>query len=97
MEQFALEALKERIGQGIVVTGADPAHAAADAVPQADLGEGGCVVLGASVSVENDAADPATAEATAISITSVTSEVRMWSAIDRPTTFLEQISITVAR
>ncbi len=35
--------------------------------------------------------------ATAISIASVTSEVRMWSAIEQPTTFLEQMSITVAR
>ncbi|GHE92076.1 hypothetical protein GCM10014715_55600 [Streptomyces spiralis] len=35
--------------------------------------------------------------ATAISIASVTSEVRMWSAIDQPTTFLEQMSITGAR
>lgn len=34
--------------------------------------------------------------ATAISIASVTSEVRMWSAIDQPTAFLEQMSITVA-
>jgi hypothetical protein len=30
-------------------------------------------------------------------IVTVTSEVRMWSAIDQPTTFLEQMSITVAR
>lgn len=35
--------------------------------------------------------------ATAILIASVTSEVRMWSAIDQPATFLEQMSITGAR
>ncbi|SDD83693.1 hypothetical protein SAMN05216505_112143 [Streptomyces prasinopilosus] len=35
--------------------------------------------------------------ATALSIASVASEVCMWSAIGRPTTFLEQRSITVAR
>lgn len=35
--------------------------------------------------------------ATAIAIASVTREVRMWLAIDQPTTFLEQMSMTVAR
>ncbi|WP_399462715.1 transposase [Streptomyces sp. sk2.1] len=37
-----------------VVARADPAHAAADAVPATDVGEGGRVVLGAPVGVEND-------------------------------------------
>jgi hypothetical protein len=35
--------------------------------------------------------------ATAISIASVTSEVRMWCAIDQPITRREQMSMTVAR
>jgi hypothetical protein len=61
MEQFALEALEERLGEGIVIARADPAHAAADAVTAADLGEGGRAVSGAPVGVENDAMDPAAA------------------------------------
>ncbi|GAA3285770.1 hypothetical protein GCM10010493_77690 [Streptomyces lavendulae subsp. grasserius] len=95
MEQFALEALEERLGEGIVVTRADPAHGAADAVPQADVGEGGRAVLGALWNTTPWIRPPRAA--TAISIASVTSEVRMWSAIDQLTTFLEQMSFTVAR
>ncbi|MDQ1005625.1 hypothetical protein QFZ82_000109 [Streptomyces sp. V4I23] len=97
MEQLALEALEERFGEGIVIARADAAHAAADAVPAGDLGEGGRAVLGAPVAVETTLWTRSPRAAAAISIASVTREVCLWSAIDQPTAFLEQMSITVAR
>lgn len=53
--------------------------------------------LGAPVRVEVDAVHLAAAVAIAISIGSVSSEVRVWSAIGQPTIRREQISIPVVR
>jgi hypothetical protein len=40
VQQLPLEVLEERLGEGIVISGPDASHAAVDAVPAADIGEG---------------------------------------------------------
>ncbi|GHC91096.1 hypothetical protein GCM10010349_79430 [Streptomyces flavofungini] len=52
MHRLPLESLPETLGEGVVTARADPAHAPADPVPVADLGERGGRVLRAPVRVE---------------------------------------------
>ena len=68
---------------------ADGVRAGNGVMPAADLGEGGRAVLSDAVGVEGDAVAPAASGGRALSIASVTNEVRMWSAIDQSTTLLE--------
>src|SRR3954452_8064105 len=95
-EGLPLEGGVERLGEGVVGAGADRAHRAGHTEPAAQLGVGPRRVLGAVVPWKI-APVRLPRSRTAAASASVTRSVRMWSAIDQPTSRREKQSITVAR
>ena len=80
----------------VVGAGPDRAHRSGDPELIAEIGEGPGSVLGSVVGVEHGAVQAPRVEA-GIRSASATRLVRMWSAMDQPTTLRLKQSSTVAR